>query len=190
MSDPAVNPYASPASDAKTFDTQGETSQAEAIRREHIGHETSLKSVGLLYLLGAILLLPSGGIALFVAATTDMAAEERVIVMGFSVFYLVMGVLFCALFSGFRKLRSWVKIPATIVAAIGLLGFPLGTLINGYILWLMHSQKGSMVFSSAYQDIIAQTPHVKYRTSPAVWILLLVVGLLLIGGCLAGIILE
>ena len=38
-------------------------------------------------------------------------------------------------------------------------------LIVGYILYLMLSEKGSVVFSPAYKEIIARTPHIKYRTS-------------------------
>jgi hypothetical protein len=40
-----------------------------------------------------------------------------------------------------------------------------------------------MVFSEEYQTIIAQTPHIKYRTSILVWILLFIV-LLAIGAAL------
>jgi hypothetical protein len=49
-------------------------------------------------------------------------------------------------------------------------------LINGYILYLVFSEKGRRVFSPEYQEIIRQTPHVKYQTSIIVKIF---VGLLL-----------
>ena len=66
------------------------------------------------------------------------------------------------------------------LSAIGLLGFPIGTLINGYILYLFLSKKGRTIFAPAYQDVIAATPHVKYRTSIVIWIFLaLLVGLIL-----------
>ena len=42
------------------------------------------------------------------------------------------------------------------------------SLILGYILYLLLSKKGSMVFSPEYRLIIERTPHIKYRTS---WIL-------------------
>lgn len=55
---------------------------------------------------------------------------------------------------------------------IGLSSIPVGTLINGYILFLIFGKKGKLVFSERYQEIIAATPHIKHRTSKAVWIVL------------------
>jgi len=55
----------------------------------------------------------------------------------------------------------------------------VGTLINGYILWLVLSKKGRFILSKDYAAIVAATPHVKYRTSP--WILVwIVVGAILL----------
>jgi hypothetical protein len=42
----------------------------------------------------------------------------------------------------------------------------VGMLIAGYILYLLLSPKGAVVFSRPTREIIARTPHVKYRTSP------------------------
>jgi len=53
-----------------------------------------------------------------------------------------------------------------------LIGFPIGTLIHGYILYLYWGTKGRKVFSPEYKQIIAGTPHVKYKTSIIIWILL------------------
>ena len=93
-----------------------------------------------------------------------------------------MGVGLIFVGRGFRRLKRWVRIPATILSGLGLLGFPLGTLINGYILYLVWSQKGKMVLSSEYQGVIAATPEVKYKTSPLVIVLLaLLIGLIVFG---------
>ena len=43
-------------------------------------------------------------------------------------------------------------------------GFPIGTLINGYVLYLLLSQKGRTIFTDAYRRVVTETPHVKYRT--------------------------
>jgi len=93
---------------------------------------------------------------------------------------LVMGTGLIWVGTGLRRLRKWARIPTGILSGIGLLGFPLGTLINGYILYLIFSQKGKTVFSEDYRAVIEQTPHIKYRTSIVVWVLLGLV-LLLIG---------
>ena len=78
---------------------------------------------------------------------------------------------------GLRQLRSWARIVSGVLSGIGLLGFPLGTLLNGYILYLLFSKKGTMVFSDEYKRVIELTPGIKYRTSIVVWIFL---GLLLV----------
>jgi ABC-type multidrug transport system permease subunit len=71
-----------------------------------------------------------------------------------------------------------------------MLGFPIGTLINAYILYLFLSKKGRTVFSPGYQEVIAATPDVKYKTSIVVWIfialvlafIVIAVGVAVIGG--------
>ena len=64
------------------------------------------------------------------------------------------------------------EIPATFLSVCALFAVQLGTLIGFYMLYLLLSKKGTMVFSPEYKEIIAQTPHMKYKTSPVVWIAL------------------
>jgi hypothetical protein len=73
---------------------------------------------------------------------------------------------------GLRKLRPWSRIASGIFSGFGLLGFPLGTLLSGCILYLFFPKKDSTVFSESYQRVIAATPHLEYRTPLYVWILL------------------
>ena len=85
-------------------------------------------------------------------------------------------------------MKKSARVPTGILSGIGLLGFPLGTIINGYILYLVFSQKGTTVFSDEYHAVIAQTPHIKYRTSIVVWILVGLVLLLIAIGIVAAVI--
>jgi len=146
-------------------------SSAEQIRTEHIKHEASVKSIGGLYFLGGTIILLTGAIA---------ALYTRVLmgVMSGLLFVLIGGSLIVTAV-GLHKLKRWARIPTGILSGIGLLGFPLGTIINGYILYLVFCRKGAMVFSDEYKIIIAETPDVKYRTSLIVWIVLIVFVLLL-----------
>lgn len=163
----AVNPYAAPT--AKVDDV-GANPEAEAIRQAHIGHEASIKAVGALYYLGAGIAVLAGGS--FLASGAD-AGGLGAIMLAFGVAGLFVGW-------GLRALRRWSQVVGSVMAAFGLLGFPVGTIINLYILYLFLSKKGRTVFSPEYQDVIAATPHVKYRTSIIVWIFLaLILGLLL-----------
>jgi hypothetical protein len=160
----AANPYAPPR--AHVDDAAQSNSEAEEIRQEHIKHETSVRSIGILYYL-------SGGamVALAIALIAG-PARTGTLSAGIGVIYLGIGVLMLFVARGVRKLRPWARTTTTVLAIIGLLGFPVGTLINGYILYLLHSKKGKRIFEEDYQDIIEATPHVKYRTSVVVWIVL------------------
>ena len=100
----------------------------------------------------------------------------------FALFSLFLGGLYLAVGLGLRKLRPWTRIAAGIISGIGLLAIPLGTLINAYILYLLFSKKGSTIFSADYQRVIADTPHIKYRTSLIMWLVLAVVVLAVVAG--------
>ncbi len=165
MSD-ARDPYAPPSADLQRIDDET-TAHAEAVREEHLRHERAVRSVGTLYYLGAVLMI-AGAIGEGVATDTTGPA-------GLMVFYTVFAAIAIVVGRGLRKLRSWVRIPAVILSVIGLLGFPIGTLINGYILYLILSAKGKMVLSAEYQDIMQKTPHIKYRTSWIAWAILIVI---------------
>jgi hypothetical protein len=145
-------------------------SDAEAVRREHIKTEASIKSIGILYYLGGCVLLLAGIGSL--ASTEPLDALTRYAtaagLIGLGIVQFIVG-------TGVRKLKPWSRIGIGFLSSIGLLGFPVGTLINIYILVLTFGKKGKMVFSEAYKEIIAATPHVKYKTSKVVWIILAVV---------------
>ena len=172
------NPYLAP-----TVTDVAAVSSAEEIRTQHLKHEASIKSVGFLYVLGGAIgtlafiavLAPAiiGGMG---GATAPGAPELAIFAV---LFVISLAQLFVGV--GLRKLRSWAKIPGAIIAGISLLSIPIGTLIGAYIMYLLLSQKGGTVLSAAYQDIILQTPHIKYRTPLWIWILLLVVVLIIVG---------
>jgi len=173
MSNSAFNPYAAPAAPVEDVSANAE---AEAIRKAHISHEASIKAVGLLYYLG--------GIGVTLAALAGLAGAKDASV---AVTLLLIGLGVGQFFAGWgvRALRPWGRIVGCILSGIGLIGFPIGTLINGYILYLFLSKKGRTIFAPEYQDVIAATPHVKYRTSIIVWIFLALVVLLLAVAVLA-----
>ena len=90
-----------------------------------------------------------------------------------------LGALELWLWSGLRKLRRNVRVPAMILAGFGLLGFPVGTIISAYILYLLGSQKGVQVFSDEYAQVIAATPHIKYKLSIVTKVFLVILVVLL-----------
>jgi hypothetical protein len=165
----AANPYAAPAARVEDIPANAE---AEAIRKAHISHEASIKAVGVLYYLG--------GIGVSIAAIGSLVGGRDAASVGLGVGLLLVGVGQFFAGWGVRAFRGWGRVAGCILSAIGLIGFPIGTLINGYILYLFLSKKGRMIFSPEYQDIIAATPDVKYRTSIIVWIFLALIVVLLV----------
>jgi hypothetical protein len=157
----AANLYAPPAARVEDVSLN---SEAEAVRRAHIKHEASIRAVGLLYYLGGIVVTLAAFVSL--VGLTDLQDQAMVLVL------LVLGAAQLAAGWGVRALRTWGRVTGCVLSAIGLLGFPIGTLINAYFLYLFLSKKGRTIFSPAYQEVIAATPDVKYRTSAMVWVLL------------------
>jgi hypothetical protein len=172
MSTNTFNPYAAPA--APVADV-GASAEAEAIRRAHISHEASVKAVGLLYYLGGV------GVTLAAAASLLGARDASV-----TLTLVLIGLGVGQFFAGWavRALRPWGRILGCVLSGLGLLGFPIGTAINAYILYLFLSKKGRTIFAPEYQAVIAATPEVKYRTSIMVWIFLALLGALLAFGML------
>jgi hypothetical protein len=177
----ASNPFAAPQADLNAAAAEVVSRpDAEAIRRELIGHEASVKSIGTLYYLGAILTgfgaLSMGGFLLLGllarGGPDNVMAAQPFFVGGIIFFYGVISAVTFILARGLRRLNPSIRTPTGILCAIGLIGFPLGTLINGYFLYLLFSEKGRRVFSPEYREIIRQTPHIRYKTSIIVWIAL------------------
>jgi hypothetical protein len=169
------NPYAAPQSQI----LQSSTSD-EAIRREHLNTEATIKSVGTLYFLGAILLPLLGVVSVIEGVKSKDAAQ-----LAGGIFFLVVGIGQGIIAFGLRRLRSWARIPTIILSCFGLLGFPIGTLISIYILVKVLSKQGKFVMTEEYQGIIAATPHIKRKTSIVVIILLVILILILIGAIAA-----
>lgn len=183
------NPFAAPSSLDYAQENLG--SDAERIRQQLIGHEASIQSIGLLYIIGSIFAVLFG-IVTSLSSSQAMANGQRdaEVALVIGVVVLLLGIAQGIVGFGLRRLRSWTRIPVGVISGLGLIAVPIGTIVNGYILYLIFSEKGNRVFSPEYQDIIQQTPHIKYQTSIIVKILvvllLAVIGLgmmaLLLGG--------
>lgn len=165
----AVNPYAAPAAPVEDKD-----SEAEAIRRAHINHEASIKAVGVLYYLGGTLI--TLGVITGIAGAPNAPDGAMLLLVG------AIGVAQFFAGWGVRAFRPWGRVVGIVLSAIGLLAFPIGTIINGYILYLFLAKKGRTIFSPKYQEVVAATPHVRYKVSIVVWIFLaLILAFIVIG---------
>lgn len=167
-----INPYAPPK--AQVEDVVPFSGEAEDIRQEHIQREASIRSVGMLYYIGAVFLILGGlaGLGGSNPALSRLAGSARASMAVLSLFFLVFGVGTIFVGRGLRNFQPWARIASIVLTILGLFNFPVGTLINIYILYLLFSEKGRRIFQSDYPDIVAATPDIKARTSIVVWVLL------------------
>lgn len=181
------NPYAVTTDQINDYSLGGD---AVAIRKRFISHEASVRSIGLLYWLGGILaiLCSLAYVGLGIGFLSDARTMPTAIFMlMFSPVMAALGVFQIFVARGLRRLTPWARIGASVVSVIGLLGFPFGTIISAYFLYLLLSRKGEYVFSPEYKAIIDATPGIKYRTSPIIWVLLGLLFLLLGSIIVAGV---
>lgn len=177
--DPEENFYAAP--EAEVLDAPREVGNAEAIRREHVLHESSIRSVGALFMLGGIITLLYGVFAAVVSFQTRNGAEQLVM-LGLGGVGLALGAAMVAIGNGLRVLSPKAKIPGVVLSALSLVNLPCGTAVGAYAIYLLLSAKGTVIFSEEYKDVIAATPHVKARTPWYAWLALaLVLGLIALG---------
>jgi hypothetical protein len=99
-------------------------------------------------------------------------SSRRGIQVAIDLLLIALGIALLVVGSGVRGLKPWSRIAAGILSGAGLLAFPLGTLLNAYILSLTSGKKAEMVISERYKAIIAETPHIKHQTSMSAWVIL------------------
>lgn len=163
------------------------SSQSDEIRKQYLTHEASVKSIGLLYYPAGVICFLAGVYRIVISVSFYNNAVVLDQIIGMGVCLLALGIAQFWVARGLRGLKRWSRIPTGIVAGFGLLVFPLGTLINAYVLYLIFSKKGKMVFSDEYRVIMDRTPHIKYRTSVLIWVLLGLVVVLIVFGLMAAI---
>jgi len=158
---PKINPYAP---SILTEPAREEVvSEAVRIRRQHINHETSVGAVGgcfcvvavplILFIFFTVLAVISRGTGNFVES-----------IISLSITAIVAAVLL-ATGLGLRRRSLAARVSTILLSALFLLVFPVGTIVGGYVLYLLGSKKGQTVFSAEYQEIVDETPEVKCQTT-------------------------
>ena len=123
------NFYAPPTADVGSGGMNaGSITAAERIRKEHISHEASVKSLGCLYILGgaggiagAVVILVAGAGAMGGGGGQGNQAMAAGFVFGFAAMYGVLGLVQFSVGSGLRKLQGWSRWGAVLVSVIGLI---------------------------------------------------------------------
>jgi hypothetical protein len=145
-----ANPYTPPQADI----IPPPPADAEGIRIEHLKTEGAIRTAGGIYLAAALLW---GLAASFLVFDSDPET------MGGGLFHWTLAAALSAVAIGLRRHRPWARGPGILVSILGLLAFPIGTLMCGLILAKIGSRKAATVMSPGYAPIIAATPHLKPR---------------------------
>lgn len=171
------NPYQAPqaAQEPPPIPLESSQAYAEEIRRTHINHEAQIKSIGTLYWLSGIFLIVG-----YVSGSQLEASQPR---MGPA--SILLALLVFSVGYGLYKYKTWARVVALIFAFLGLLAFPVGTLISVIMIVLLLLKKNRMLFSPEYKEIIAATPHIKRKSSIifkiALFLLAVIILLMLLG---------
>jgi hypothetical protein len=95
-----------------------------------------------------------GVVAYFAGHSEDPDATLGAALVGFTglgmALVFTLAAIPCLLAGwGLRKRRRWARVLAIIVAAVGLLRFPLGTAFGIYVLWVLLSKRTEEFFEPA-----------------------------------------
>jgi len=165
-----MDSYAAPT----TFvDDVRRASEREAVRREHVNYEASVRSIGTMYYAGSVLWSLFGLFFLLAAVRgTDFTPWPLAVIS------LVFGVASVVVAWGLRRLQRWAASAAAVLSALSLPVVPFGTVIGAYVLVVLRSAKGRRIFARDYASIVAATPHIEAGGSRVVWIVFAVAAVL------------
>jgi hypothetical protein len=201
-----VNPYAPPTSLIGEFEPidAGDLARSEEVRQTYLRHEASIRSLGTIHYGASFLFFIAAFSVLSVLAVRTPPRDEEILALAIGLgIGLLLGALNLALGGGLQGLRPWARVTETILAAlalgdlvisavalgiafenegvgriVGIAGCLLLALIPGYVISLLRSSRGRMVFSREYSDVIERTPHIRPPTSRGLLIALAVIVLL------------
>lgn len=149
------NPYAPPAAEVVSTTPDTDLGRAETKRVAHLKHEAAIRAYGFLYAL--VGLLGFGGVVLSISFGLVNSSSRGLVQ---TLLLSLLCVPFLPAGYGLMRLKPWARSPSTILAALGLLAVPIGTVINAPLLCLLLTTKGVAVLHKDYARVIETTPHV------------------------------
>lgn len=171
------NPYDAPAASVADADEWSEA-DAQALRREHLGREASLRVVGVLCgAFGTFFVLLFFGYGMDVLRRIDSASPREGVVL---LLVAALGILGMVANHGLLHLRSWGRGPVAAIALSLALTAVLAPLAL-HAAWLTFSHKGLRVLSPTYGSVRARARHLHAWTRPVEALLLSCTGVLNIG---------
>ncbi len=202
-----VNPYAAPTTLIGEFEPidAGDLARSEEVRQAYLRHEASVRSLGTIHYVASFLFFIAAFSVFSVLAVRTPPRDEEILALAIGLgVCVVLGALNLALGGGLRGLRPWARATETILAAFALGGLIIGAVVLGiafgnpaggriagvagclvlalipvYVIYLLRTRRGRMVFSREYGDVIERTPHIRPPTGRGLLVALAVIVLLL-----------
>ena len=134
------------------------------IRRKYIDHEAAIQWTGMLFVCVGVCNLC--GMVVCELLQQRAGGNPWQGYFGIALAGMLASLLLAA---ELIKLNSWAQPFAVFVAILGI-AVPFGILICPYIVYLLLSQRGRVVFTPEYKKVVAATFHIKYRPSWGIWL--------------------
>ena len=103
-------------------------------------------AVVLFFIIAGVGAISGDHVAMFVTSTVGMILAGGIIL--FSIPGFIAGV-------GLLKLRPWARILTIVLSIFHLFGFPIGTAIGAYCLWVLFNEKTVRLFEAQRQTALA-----------------------------------
>lgn len=173
----SFNPFAAPQTGPEVTDPfQQDDTQ---IRRQFIDCEANVRTIAGVLMLGGVFVAGSCAIPGFVfIAHHGMSGLVAAALMGL---VAILGIAQVVVGFQLQSFRQSARTGAIVFCAIWLFFIPVGTILGGGCLWYLMRPAARFIFTQQYFDIIQRTPHVRFRTNPASWGILIVVLLCVLG---------
>jgi hypothetical protein len=152
------------------------TAAVENTRRRYFPHEQNIRSIGTYFCFAGVFQLIAGTVLLFFQIETFFSLRDvnlnvhldpghfAVTIAQQAFFFLAIGGLTIWTGRCFRDLNQSAYVAGIMVAVMGLLNIPIGTIASAVILYLIISDRTRFVLSDRYRQAIAATPQFQWKT--------------------------
>ena len=155
-------------------ETSPATTDAESTRRRYFAHEETIRSIGTYFCFAGVFQLVAGAILLFFRIKVFVSLQDvnlgghfdpsRFVISMAQQAFFVLAIGGLTIWTGrcYRELNQSAYVAGIIVAVLGLLNVPIGTIASAVILYLITSDRTHFVLSDRYHQTIAATPQFQW----------------------------
>jgi hypothetical protein len=94
---------------------------------------------------------------------SSLSSVVRLLIAVFLSFMALLALPNLAAGLGLMRRREWGRALTVLLSAVNLLNFPLGTVLGGYILWVLLSEETEPLFGKSYHRKQNSTSGIRHR---------------------------